>query len=496
MTFRRPKSALPIALCIFVSSAFTFPIEVTCQQPTAAPAAQGVTEELIAEIDPVTGFKFCSADLRRIAWAASRGKKWVVMLDGQAGPEFDNVAFPSFSPDGKQFAYAAARDKKWRIVVDGQEGPEFANVGRPIFSPDGKRLAYAALAVNGKKWVLQVDGKQVGPEVDGVWQPVFSADGQHVLFVGVINKAWTIFLDGKPGPGGFTTVAGLSFNRDGRRFAFTGARMKGKLMGTVVIDGIEGPISEGRAPKQRPTGLGGLVAEASIGDRPFFEGGTFILDYTPQSVMEISPRGAGVSAPVFSPSGDRLAYALRRGGSDEVVVVNAEAGLRFEAIWTLPAFSPDGRRLAYIAWERNTIVEVVDGKKVREVPARRDENFAERVTFSPDGSRLAYIIGHGGWRFSFRATTQARRRVIVDGQEGKEYDANSLSRPVFSPDGRHLAYEVHGITKGKSAVVMNGQEGKLYDDVFAGSLRFTEQGILEYVAREGRKLLRVRQLSP
>jgi hypothetical protein len=43
---------------------------------------------------------------------------------------------------------------------------------------------------------------------------------------------------------------------------------------------------------------------------------------------------------------------------------------------------------------------------------------------------------------------------------------------------------------------MNGQEGKLYDDVFAGSLRFTEQGILEYVAREGRKLLRVRQLLP
>jgi len=71
---------------------------------------------------------------------------------------------------------------------------------------------------------------------------------------------------------------------------------------------------------------------------------------------------------------------------------------------------------------------------------------------------------------------------------------------AFSPDSRHFVYSVRGGVRGdKSTLVIDGQQGKLYDDVVAGAFRDTAEGsdssqhAFVYIAREGRKFLRVTQ---
>jgi Tol biopolymer transport system component len=160
-----------------------------------------------------TGLIF-SPDSKRLAYPVQKGKKWSVVVDGQAGAEFDGTVENSlnFSPDGKRLGFVAVKGGKSLVVVDGQEAgtgydgtiegslkltdlhvvayaakrgdkafavvdekatPAYDGIDDPIFSPDGKRLAYAART--GKKWLVVVDG-QPGAEYDGVFALSFRSN--------------------------------------------------------------------------------------------------------------------------------------------------------------------------------------------------------------------------------------------------------------------------------------------------------------------------------
>lgn len=57
---------------------------------------------------------------------------------------WDEIRWLEFSPDGERFAYAARRGDRWQVVLDGVPGPEYDDVGHPRFSEDSKTLAYGA----------------------------------------------------------------------------------------------------------------------------------------------------------------------------------------------------------------------------------------------------------------------------------------------------------------------------------------------------------------
>lgn len=206
----------------------------------------------------------------------------------------------------------------------------------------------------------------------------------------------------------------------------------------------------------------------------------------------MSANVTGVSEPTFSPEGERVAYAARRGKDDGAVFVNGEAGPAFEEILTDPRFSPDGEHLVYIAARKITFLEVQDGEVTQEIPGERGVNFVEQLTFSPDGQRLAYVVGVGGMWYMMGQTNRARRRVYLDAQAQKEYDALDLANLRFSPDGRHLAYEVHDVGKDRSLVVLDALEGTSYDAVVAGSLRFIDENTATCFARRERSYYRVK----
>jgi len=96
-----------------------------------------------------------------VAYAAKRGEKWFVVLNGKEGPEFDMVVTPMFSPDGRKLVYRA-RDKGKRFVVvadaatrDHRRQPEYEMVFQAAFSEDGRSVAYGVKDGNQLVWKVE-----------------------------------------------------------------------------------------------------------------------------------------------------------------------------------------------------------------------------------------------------------------------------------------------------------------------------------------------------
>ena len=73
----------------------------------------------------------------------------LAVVDGKAGMEFEGVAGLTFSPDSRHVAYAALRGQKQFVILDGQPSPAYDNVGdhSPVFDPDGS-LEFLAIRAN------------------------------------------------------------------------------------------------------------------------------------------------------------------------------------------------------------------------------------------------------------------------------------------------------------------------------------------------------------
>ena len=117
--------------------------------------------------------------------------------------------------------------------------------------------------------------------------------------------------------------------------------------------------------------------------------------------------------------------------------------------------SPNNRRIAYCFDNQKTVI--VDTNTFRSY----DET--GRITFSPTSQQYAFL-----------AISSNRWKVVVDGQEQKEYEY-VLDGPAFSAVGQRLAYSAK-INDKSWAVIDNGKELKPYENLIKGSLSFSPDG--------------------
>ncbi len=94
-----------------------------------------------------------SPDSEHLAYAAKRNGKWVMVVDGKAGDEYEQIGIgsPAFSPDGKRMAFLARTDRSlepWRAVADGQVG-----TGVFPYPPSRFQSRWQAFGLCGPKWV-------------------------------------------------------------------------------------------------------------------------------------------------------------------------------------------------------------------------------------------------------------------------------------------------------------------------------------------------------
>jgi rRNA maturation protein Nop10 len=374
--------------------------------PQTEPPGLGGTKhfwnkEFWSTAEPEADYNFDATGLR-FAARAKQGNKWVLIVDGKERGTFDGIEAVLVTSHG-QIVYSAKREDRWVKMLDDKElGPTFEKLGGGSwFSGDAGLEHHAYPGKRGKKWLMVVNGKE-GPEFFEVGLPHYSPSGQHLAYRAMSQKGessgqfvirWLIVTDGDKGPE-FEEVSPPVFSSDGNHLAYRGRREHNREV--LVLDGKQ------------------------IGDFEY-------ASHTDEGKQEFDREGQ----PIFSPNGKHWAYRARRKKGNEVVLFDGKESPQFEEA-DRPLFSPDSEHLAYRAkLDKKREVVFLDGK---EGPAFDEVALPE---FSPDSRRFAYF-----------GRREKRWRVILDGQEGPDFEATKLYGPFFSEDSQHMAYFIlkqHGL---------------------------------------------------
>jgi len=365
-----------------------------------------------------------------LASVAPKGSRVNVLVDGVAGPKFDEILLPTLWIDPRPYAG----------ISDPNRVPR---PGRVIFSRDGRRFAYVARLSH--EWVLMADDKEVlripaagsvgaatgiaGMEGNTEIRMEFTGeDGKHLLFSRSVYGGIELWFDGQKWPGLYQSGGGGSagtvdplISPDGEHVAYTAQVARDKR--ALFLDGKEAGY---------------------YGDRLQFTGDSkhlVCLSQSPKGQSVLIDGKAAFSAKelmdyYLSPVGTRLILVLTRPGNDgsqagTYLVVDGkavEASLTQGGIKSV-VFSPDGRHYAAICGSSPNQFVLIDGKKGQEyfnIATTEIQGLTNGLTFSSDSGRVAYIASSNSGQF-----------VVIGDDE-----SDALQNPwfMFSPDGKRVAY--------------------------------------------------------
>jgi dipeptidyl aminopeptidase/acylaminoacyl peptidase len=412
-----------------------------------------------------------------LATVMMKGSRWVVVVDGKEGPEFDEIlkaadrfvthldgdreptrfelargAQIAFSPDGKRHAYAARVGEEAVVIVDGNEvyrgpvargGPSIAVLG---FTPDSKRYHfYAPVADQPNTFTLNIDGKQM-PPVQQLPILVFSPDGSRFAYLAIAPGETTphILLDGQR-----VDYVGerLRFSPDSKRFACVGKNEKNEQ--TLYVDGT--PLVSATRIKQVVMSAAGPIGVVTVE-----EGGLaqrLYIDGQPVEGVE------NVFTLWFSPDGKRWAAKCVK-SPDSWMVIDGKRGQNYQQVHDAE-FTADSSRVIYKATAGNRTFLIVNGQEQEGMNVLRiPVNYSEtgdgylyaggeqlkeiklvhndkvigplpdiRTAFiSPDGKRHAFTSHPGALSSDLYVDGQKLDGVVGDRRE-----------VFFSPDGKHMA---------------------------------------------------------
>jgi roadblock/LC7 domain-containing protein len=297
---------------------------------------------------------------------------------------------------------------------------------------------------------------------------------------------------------GYDAVKSFSFSSDCQHAAFLGVKGDKQF---IVRDGVESGPFEWVIPNsltlsphdaraacivQQGNDMSVMIGGQIVGkgyyriadDRIRFSDDGRHFAYTAQ----ISDKGAVVvhdgvagkmypaaSAPVFSPRGEHVAYAVSLPSGKMCAVLDDHEQKPYDGLdQTTLQFSPDGKHLAYTVVSEKKYVPVVDGSELSK-PLE-----AMFLVFSPADDHIAYMGRTGNDCF-----------VTLDGKPGPNFEAFD-GPPVFSHDGRHLAYVAK---RQKQAIVMlDGVGQEPFDEAAGESLTFSpDSAHLAYAAAKGKE---------
>ncbi|MBN2351724.1 MAG: PD40 domain-containing protein [Spirochaetales bacterium] len=299
--------------------------------------------------DAIGPIAFGGADGARLAYAAGRDDKWSMVTNDKAGPFYDKVGDPVFSPDGKRLAYTAEDGDKKFIVLDGAPQPAWDQVEKPVFSFDGRHIAYSAR--KGETSLVIEDGVRIGDvyPMSSIINPVvFGPKDSRVAFAAYTGKGWMVVVDGKAGTLYKDVLAdNIMLSPDGKGCVFPAAADNGWI---VVQDGREGPAWD-----RIVVGDGAYSADGSQFVYAGRRGKEWHLvvngwEQPPLDYSEISPEGG----PGFSPDGKYIVFKSRK-KRKWYMVVNGQAGPAYDRLYK-PVFQAGG--VAYLA-ERDDDIAIV-----------------------------------------------------------------------------------------------------------------------------------------
>lgn len=199
------------------------------------------------------------------------------------------------------------------------------------------------------------------------------------------------------------------------------------------------------------TQIGWFVVCGGGGDKIVFgstasgNGDIYVLDTGTGSEQQISSSPWRDSDPVWSPSGNRVAYATASPDSiTGLIRIVSLAGDSLGTIGTVgshtgyPAWSPREDRIAYVSDVTGNFelyTARIDGSDARRLTNTAEEEF--RPAWSPDGDRILYDAGIAG-----DTTGRALYSIEYDGAGKHKVDVGGRYEfhAAYSPDGRQIAW--------------------------------------------------------
>ena len=418
----------------------------------------------------------------------------LVGLDG-SGPrvlyrneETEYVQPTDWSPDGTHIlAVLSRKDANQIAVISLADGSarvlktlDLRYPGRMRWSPDGRHIAYDFPPDEDSPardiFLLSADGSRETPLVEhpaNDVSPIWTPDGTRVLFTSDRAGSFGLWAapvaDGKrTGPAelikhGMGVISPLGFSGNG-------ALHYGVEIGAMDVYTSELDLGAGRV----------VVPAAPVPQR--FVGSN--------------------SSPDWSPDGNYLAYASRRGivrydPASSVLVIRALVSGKERELtprlnhFSRPRWSPDGRHVLVQGNDRRNRqglykINVQTGE-VAPVVQVQPGVYALEASWSPDGKEIFYRRQDSGGkiaRFFVREVESGREKGLIHSAEGSFF----LS-PALSPDGRQLAFVLRDEKTGSTALrIMPSHGGEPRELLRVGEPEFIQYGSVEWTT-DGRKIL-------
>jgi Tol biopolymer transport system component len=154
----------------------------------------------------------------------------------------------------------------------------------------------------------------------------------------------------------------------------------------------------------------------------------------------------------WSPDGQFLAFAAKRGPRDDIVIVDVKRNKQVGKIETklsgitTPSWSPDGARLVFTGYDggfSDLFIVDRDGKNLRRLT---EDKYADlHPVWSPDGKSIAFAtdrgsatdfrtLAFGNFRIALYDLDRMSVRVLDKMEQGKN------ASPQWAPDGRSIAF--------------------------------------------------------
>ena len=428
-----------------------------------------------------------SPDGDRIAFRSSRdnGGLYVMGATGESVVRLTNFGYrPAWSPDGTRIAFQTdsfvipsarpAWSELWVVeVATGQIHKIFdGDAVQPAWSPSGKRIAFWAIPPGGGQrdiWTMPAEGGTpvaVTQDAPLDWNPVWAPDGRHLYFSserGGSMNLWRVAIDeatgvtqGEPEPVTFGSASALhsaTIAGDGKRIAYV-ASVGFSTIRKADLDPVAGrltvaPAAMGRSSSSvfwldlSPDGRTLAYTTVGAGEKAGMMREEIVITAVDgSSRRRIAASDSRNRMAVWSPSGDRLAFASDRSGAYMIYTVRADGSdlAPYDASlkdMIYPVWSPAGDRLSMSTTghgDRTILAPFPRGDRQPEEiakPAEKDARFVP-VSWSPDGASIAGFFQNpnaGGSIGLYKVATRTYERLTDRGIQ-----------PFWLAGGRQLLY--------------------------------------------------------
>lgn len=431
---------------------FLHSIIVSCLAMATATAAVKVEETVVATVQPGAAYVISPAG-QRLATVTMKGSRHVILVDGVAGPLFDQ----KFQIDGKPFY-----DRGSGMNIAGQLPPI-------VFSDDGSRFAYSGrqseevvIVVDGKEAARLPNREHTGLFIGGPLR--FSPGGKHFLYSYNDGKAMRVVVNGRAGPdlpSYGSEVLSLAFSPDDTRWAYIANSTARRDDTILVVDGKEpkyvaSPVVYSQLAFLSDGKLA-VVATNKDGAALWVDGKAVV-------------RASAIPEVVVSPVGGRVAAFLVKPGQgpEPVLWLDGQEVAGTKGIVEL-VFSPDGKRYAALCGRPGAQHIVSDGRKhseYRTILGNKNRGDSFGISFTADSSKLVYIGANGNSHF-----------VVVEGEESDGFQS-ATPRVAMSEKGARVAYHGQAVTDThqQRTIVADGRKYPAPNTLVYNSFTFSPDG--------------------